>query len=493
MIYNVLEYLEQSARNYPNKVAFDDDKQTYTFGETVTIAKSIGSYLSAEIKSNFPIAILMDKTAMCLPAFFGVVYSGCFYVPIDCATPSERIVTILDTLKPAMIITDRTNVTKLGNTKFPVVIFEEIKETPIDEKALERIRNNMVDTDLLYVLFTSGSTGVPKGVTISHKSVIDYTEWLMDTFEVDEKTTFGNQAPFYFDNSVLDIYLTLAKSAYMYIIPKVCFSFPKRMIEKLNEKQINTIFWVPSALVNLANSGILSENKLEFIKNIYFCGEVMPCKQLNVFIENYPNVTYCNMYGPTEITDVCTYFMVNRKFNDDDMLPIGIPCKNTKILIINEKDEQCQSDEQGEICILGTCLSFGYYGDFEKSSKVFVQNPLNDKYYELMYRTGDLGRYNEYGEIMFEGRKDYQIKHQGHRIELGEIETSLLSLEGLDNGCCLYDDNISEIICVYCGDIDKNEITLLLMDKLPKYMIPTKFIKLDAMPQNQSGKIDQVC
>lgn len=494
MICNVLEYLENSTEKYPNKVAFEDEKYRLTYQETMEKSRRIGSYLSIHTNPNQPIAIYMEKSVYCLTAYWGAVYAGCYYVPIDSDMPISRVQNILDTLKPAYVICDeknRINLDSIGS-EYPYILFNEVIRTTVNEQILINIRRNIIDTDLLYVLFTSGSTGSPKGVTISHKSVIDYTEWVVETLMIDDSVRFGNQAPFYFDNSVLDIYATLSTSAYLYIIPKICFSFPKKMIKLLNEQKINTIFWVPFALISLANSGILTNHKIEYLNNIFFCGEVMPCKQLNIWIEYLPNAKYCNMYGPTEITDVCTYYIIDREFADDDILPIGRPCKNTRILILNENNRLCKVEEQGELCVTGTGLSFGYYGNQKKSDEVFVQNPLNTLFIEKIYRTGDLAKFRENGEIIFMGRKDFQIKHRGNRIELGEIETALLSVSKVNSGCCQYDSENGKIVCFYCGDLSDKELISQMKTKISKYMLPNVVIHLETMPQTLNGKIDRV-
>ena len=199
------------------------------------------------------------------------------------------------------------------------------------------------------------------------------------------------------------------------------------------------------------------------------------------------------MYGPTEITDVCAYYIVDRQFGDDDPLPIGRACANTRILILDEEDKPVGPGQTGELCVMGTCLSLGYYNNPVQTEKAFVQNPLNSAFHERMYRTGDLARYNERGEIMFLGRRDFQIKHQGcYRIELGEIETALLAVEGVANGCCLFDEAKDEIVCVYTGGAEEHDLAKALAEKLPGYMMPNRYVHLDRLPMTINDKIDRV-
>ena len=343
------------------------------------------------------------------------------------------------------------------------------------------------------MLFRSGSTGIPKGVTICHQSVIDYIDWVEECFSIDEHTVFGNQAPFYFDNSVLDIYTTVKTGAALYLIPHTLFSWPIRLLEYLDRNQINTIFWVPSAMILLSKLKALDKMDLNGkLKRILFAGEVMPNKHLNVWRQHIPDAVYANLYGPTEITVDCTYYIVDREFADEEPLPIGRTLPNTDILILNGDDQQAENGEIGELCVRGTSLAKGYYHNPEKTREAFVQNPLNPYYTELIYRTGDLVRTNELGEILYVGRKDFQIKHRGHRIELGEIETAISSIEGISMSCCLYDDVKNRIVVFLEEDVTLSALTEKLKDLIPQYMLPDRVVRVEKMPLNANGKIDRI-
>lgn len=494
MIKNILEYLESAACTYPNKVAFADNDVSLTFSQVLEYAKRVARLIQAECRGarNRPIAVYMEKSAYTLCAFLGIVYSGNYYCPLDTKSPKERCQKILDTLNPVAVIYRQKEQVQMFETGS--IFFDSIFGMEASEK-LDAGYHDILDVDPLYVLFTSGSTGQPKGVVISHKSVIDYTEWLSDTFHFNSDTIFGNQAPFFFDNSILDIYSTLKNGSAMVIIPEYLFSFPKRLLEYLKKNKINTIFWVPSALIHVANSTALSEVQLPLLKKVLFCGEVMPNKQLNIWRRQYPHLLYVNLYGPTEITDVCTYYIVDREFSDEEALPIGVPCRNTQILVLNEEGSLVTDlCEVGELCVRGTCISLGYYGDPEKTNIVFVQNPMNKNYRDIIYRTGDLVRYNEHGELIYLCRKDFQIKHQGHRIELGEIENATSAIDGVLHSCALYDD-LNKVIVLFVNvddDITEKTIYQSLKTKLPKYMVPGKINILDHFPMTNNGKIDRV-
>ena len=495
MIRNILEYLEKTAKRLPDKIAFSGAEGTITFAELEETAKRIGTYLTRFGGRSCPIAVMMQKTPVSVAAFLGAVYSGNFYTPIDVTMPKERVLSILHTLRPQVLLIDEKSRKAANNLGYEgeIIVLEEILGTEIDDGLLRKIRLSVIDTDPLYALFTSGSTGVPKGVVISHQAVVNLTEWYTEAFSISDVEIIGNQAPFYFDSSVKDLYAVLKTGAQMEIIPKMLFSFPKKLLEYLEEKQINYIDWVPSALCIVVNTGALENFQPSYLKKIMFCGEAMPTKQFNQWREKYPDAMFANIYGPTETTVDCTYYIVDREFADDEPLPIGYGCRNTDVFILNG-DRLVAEGESGELCVRGRCLALGYYNNPEKTAEAFIQNPLNPYYPEKIYKTGDIAKYNERGEIVFLARKDHQIKHMGHRIELGEIETAVNSIEGIETGVCLYDEGTQRILLFYCGTEETTQAYILkcLRDKVPKYMFPNLMLKLEKIPQTLNGKIDRL-
>ena len=496
---NVTYWLDETAKRFPDKTAYADAKKEVSFGELRHQARAIACELTEKGLFKKPVAVFLEKGVDVLTSFMGAAYSCNFYSPIDVDMPGSRVNKILEVLEPAVVITTTSLREVFSQYEYQgeYLLLEEIlaseKQDAEKEKALEAARKRGIDTDLLYVLFTSGSTGVPKGVTINHRAVIDYIDWVTETFEITEQDSFGNQAPFYFDNSILDIYSTLKTGATTYIIPKILFAQPVPLLEYLREKKINTIFWVPSALIVVAKLKAFRNVDLsDTLRRVLFCGEVMPNKQLNVWRKFLPNVLYANLYGPTEITDACTYYIVDREFTDEEPLPIGRPMPNTDILVLNEKDEPVTGEEPGELCVRGTSLSMGYYKNPEKTGEAFVQNPLNQAVPEQIYRTGDIVKYNERGEIIYLSRKDFQIKHMGHRIELGEIETAVSSLEEITLCCCLYDEKRQKIVLFIEEALEKAYINEKISHLVPEYMLPNKVITVEKMPINANGKIDRV-
>lgn len=492
---NVLDYFENSVKRVPDKIAFSNGTDSLSFMEVYTQSNAIGSWLHEKGIYKKPVVVFMNKHPKEITAFFGVIRGGCFYVPIDEEMPRVRIDLILDNLKPEIIICD--NATKavaetFTNFNGEIAIYDDICGTPVNEAALQTIHNKTLDTDPIYVVFTSGSTGIPKGVVANHRSVLDYIAQLSDVLEFNEDTIFGNQTPLYFDACLKELYPTLKYGATTYLIPKELFMLPVKLVEYLNEYKINTICWVVSALTMISAFNTFKTIVPKYLTNIAFGSEVFPIKQYKRWKEVLPEARFTNLYGPTEGTGMCCYYKLQREFEENEAIPIGQPFFNTEILLLNEQDKLAGEGEVGEICIRGTSLTMGYYNNFEKTNEVFVQNPLNTAYPELIYRTGDLGKYNQYGELVFVSRKDYQIKHMGHRIELGEIEANVNMLEEVKISGCVYDDTKGKIVLYYVGDMDEKDLTAKLKDSLPRYMIPNSIRKLDQMPFTANGKIDRV-
>lgn len=491
---SVIDYLVKTANRFPQKTAVQDSKETISFIELLCAAKKIATALSSLNLRNAPVGVYIHKGCKAIEAFAGINMSGNFYVPLDVKSPDTRISSILEVLESSVIITDQEYVTKLEMICNKKILVIEDLLTSSSEMDFEYVQDKQIDTDPVYAIFTSGSTGTPKGVVISHRGVIDYIDWAIDIFKINDTAVIGNQAPFYFDNSTLDIYLMYATGATLNVIPEENFMFPAKLVDYLNEYRISFIFWVPFALINVANFNIFENKKPLYLKDVFFAGEVMPNKHLNYWRRYLPECRYANLYGPTEITVDCTYYIVERAFADNDPLPIGYACRNSDVLILVDGVREAEVNEQGELCVRGSSLALGYYNDWEKTRKAFIQNPLNSHYPEIIYCTGDIVYKNELGEIMYVGRKDSQIKHNGYRIELGEIETAVLGSKLVENCCVVYDYTRKKIVLFYqsSNELNMADFRKSVLERIPKYMMPTEYHRVDLLQQNANGKIDRL-
>lgn len=491
---NVLEYLERSAMAFPDKTAIVDPEKSSAYKELLHHAKSIGSFLLKQETPGNPVAVFMDKSVEALTAFMGIVYAGCFYISINTELPSFRIHQILETSGAGCVILAGKEGSALEAAGYKGKCFDyhDMIKQEIKEDALLRIRENSLDVNPLYCNFTSGSTGIPKGVLVSHRSVIDFMEYFPVLFHITKEDVIGNQAPFDFDVSVKDIYSTLCTGATMVILPKKLFSMPARLLDTLCDHKVTTLIWAVSALCLVSQLKGFTYKVPLLVKKVLFSGEAMPVKQLNIWRKYLPHARYVNLYGPTEITCNCTYYEIDREFEDHDKIPIGKPFPNEKVFLLDENDKLVTKNGiTGELCVAGTALALGYYSNSEQTKRAFVQNPLNPHYPELIYRTGDLAFYNENHELCFAGRKDFQIKHMGHRIELEEIEMALNGYSLIERACCVFDVQKNRITAFYVGSMEGKEISGKMRETLPVYMIPTVFHSLPQLPITANGKVDR--
>lgn len=494
MIKNVLEYLEESASRFPEKVAFADENSSCTFSEIYQQSQRVGTSLAQKITPGFPVPVWMEKGTKTIAAFMGILQAGGFYVLLDTKQPVFRIHQILDTLEAKVMISSRDYESELQKVGFTgeVLWMEDLLETEIQRELLEKIRKNGKDTDPLYGIFTSGSTGVPKGVVVCHRSVIDFIDHFTDIFHITQEDVIGNQAPWDFDVSVKDIYSGLKTGARVEIIPKKMFSFPTQLLDFLEERQVTTLIWAVSALCIISTLHGFDYKVPGTVQKVLFSGETMPVKHLNIWRSYLPDAMYVNLYGPTEITCNCTYHVIDREYGEGEKIPVGKPFPNERVFLLDEENREIREcDREGEICVSGTALALGYYRNPEQTARVFVQNPLNDRYPERIYRTGDMGYYGKDGNLYFVSRKDFQIKHMGHRIELGEIEGVMEQIDQVSRACCIFDEEKKKILGFYKGEIEKRELKRKMGEKLPVFMLPNRFCQVEQMPLTKNGKIDR--
>lgn len=490
----ITDFLDESVKKYPEKTAVMDQNNEYTYLRLQEIAHRIASSLITKRITHQPVAVFCEQRAESLVSFFGIAYAGCYYTPIDTRMPLSRMNTIIDVLRPAVILSFyeyKETVEKIAEAQgVSVAYFEDLTEKTADQELISKCYAEIKESDLIYVLFTSGSTGIPKGVPIRHESLIDFTEWVTADFKMDEKDKLANQVPFFFDHSLTDVYGTIKSGATLCIVPRKVFSFPIRFLEYIRDNQVNMTVLVPTVMTQIAKLDLLSRCDVSCLKKVLYGGEAMPTPTLNYWHKMLPDTVFGNIYGPTEATGVCAYYILNRELDDSEPVPIGYPCRKEDVIVLNEQDQLVIGEEKGELCVRGIGVSTGYYHNEEKSKGAFVQNPLSDTE-DRLYRTGDIVHYNTRGELIYDGRRDFQVKHFGHRIELGEIDVAVAAIAGIEMNCTLFDKEADQILLFYVGDIEARKVRENLLKKIPAYMMPNKYEKLNSMPLNQNGKIDR--
>ncbi len=498
MQINVLEDLFQTTKKFPDKIAVIDETRRVTYAELTESVTRIGEKLYDLVAQERQVSVIVfiDKSIDCLEAMFATLYSGHFYVVVDVKTPPDRFREIVAALDNKFLVTTKeleTTVSGLGYKGTICTIEDIASET--DEITPRDPWKRRLDVDLAYVLFTSGSTGTPKGVATSHRSIINYMEGYISVAGIKESDVLGNQSQFFFDASLKDTIGFIKTGATLCIIPTRYFVMPKKLLSFLEEHGVTAIAWVPTAYSIIAQFKGLQKIRPSRMKIFVSAGETLPVQVYNYWKKEYPDGVFIQLYGPTETTGVCCVYEITRVFSDDERIPIGKAFPNTEIFLLDENGKlihPTSAGQRGEIYIRGSRLAAGYFNNPERTEAAFVQNPLNDKYPEKVYKTGDLGYWNELKELVFVSRVDFQIKHSGHRIELGEIDNGILAVEGIDACCCVQDRAKDEIVCFYVGTTDDvKKIIVEAGDKLPKYMIPTRFCKVDALPVTASGKTNR--
>ena len=501
MKVSLIELFEETVKKYPQKVAVIDKDREIVFSDLHRKSLQLASALMAlGIGQNRPVGVFLDKSIESVYADLGILYAGDFYMNLDIKTPAERIRNILQLVEPAAIISTTRQIKPIEGiipSTMKVILLDEAGGTAdVDSADIIGRLSTIIDTDPSCIINTSGSTGTPKGVVLNHKSFFDFIDWAIDTFHFGDDLVMGSLSPIVFDIYSFELCMLMAKASTLVVLPAHLAAFPAKILEVLEQHKVNFLFWVPTIMVNIANMDLLSAFKLKSLRTVWFAGEVFPTKQFNYWHHHLSEVTFANLYGPIEITLDCTYYIINKEIPDEEPLPIGYPCRNTDILILDDEDRAVtEPGVEGELCVRGTSLAMGYYNNPEKTAAAFVQNPLNKAYPELIYRTGDIVCLNDEGLIVFKGRKDNIVKHMGYRTDLGEIEHVIINtLKLVKNGCIVYNQSDKQITLFYeaAEEIPVSEFRLQIGKVLPKYMIPTAFHHLGQLQRNANGKIDRL-
>lgn len=490
---NLLAYLEHAASTRPAAPLYLEDERSVTCGKAQATARRAGAALCRLTPPGKALLVFAHKRIETPQLFFAALYAGCFYAPLSPEVPPARLAGLISLVGAetalCLLPGDEALLREAGFTGACHTL-EGLLAAEADEAALEARRAAALDTDPALLIFTSGSSGVPKGVLLAHRSVIDYIDVFRDTFALGEDRVYANQALLDYVAALRDIFLPLAGGGATLLLPTRLFSTPVALIETLNRHRVNTLCWASPALALCSEMGTLEQVVPQYVNQIFFTGSVFPAAQLRRWQQALPEARFVNHYGPSEITASCTWWQVDHLMEPGESMPIGRPFANTGIVLLDDAGKAPPPGGRGEICVKGSCLALGYYNDEKRTAEAFVRNPLQGAFHETLYKTGDIGSWGPDGLLRFHGRRDFQIKHLGHRIELSEIEAAAAACPGVAACSCLYHEAKSQLWLFYTGSATPREVSLHLRRSLPVYMLPRKWQQLEAMPLTPSGKHD---
>lgn len=505
--------LSDAALNYPEQTALIDGSKTINYCKLAQTSANLAEKLRNNgVSKGQRIGICLQKSFEAIIAIWAVLQTGAAYVPLDPASPSKRLTSIIHDCQLAAIITTK----QIKNSLDPHLKFSPSFIT-LAEKSSESANSNIEfdfessrhtelysnysdrgEEDLAYIFYTSGSTGKPKGVMISHNAALAFINWAAAEVKLTVKDRVASHAPLYFDLSIFDVFATCKAGAALVLIPPKLALFPKNLADQLTSAGITVSYSVPSLLKRLVSDGALERFDWIRLRHIIFAGEVFPVEYLRRLREIIPHAEYSNWYGPTE-TNVCTAYRVKSlEIEQRKPIPIGIVCSHYKSAIVNERKNICLPEEIGELYISGTGLMDGYWNAPEQTQMVLQKTTFDSSPPADWYRTGDIVRQDNNGQIHFIGRQDDMLKIRGYRIEAGEIENVLHRHPEVAETIVLAmtDQNSEQILQAFI--VPKSGATLIApalksfcAEYLPGYMIPQLFVFKTKLPLTPSGKIDR--
>lgn len=524
MAFLLHQLLSESAARYPDKEAirFENSGMTYAALDEATnrVARAL---TAAGVRRGDRVALYLHKSLASVVAVFGIMKAGGVYVPLDPNAPAKRHAYITRNCGIEVMVTAANKLEMLpgffeDGTPLKTLVMLDTPDA-IDTVLTEQVEivsweavqaldgvplvpNGAIETDLAYILYTSGSTGAPKGVMIAHRTIFTFVNWCVERFEVSAEDRITSHAPLHFDLSTFDIYVTIKAGGTIVLIPEKLPVFPSRLTKLLQDERITITYLVPSILSMMVNYGKLDGYDLSVLRIVLFAGEVFPINYLRKLIEKVPHPSYFNLYGPTE-TNVCTYYEVQPQDIAPDMtvpVPIGIACENIEVFAVGD-DGQLVTEigQAGELWVRGSCVAQGYWGDTEKTADRFVANHFQPHYQESAYRTGDIVTLAADGKNwIYVGRIDHMVKSRGYRIELGEIEAALYAHEQISEAVVvpIPDELIGNRLKGFVVIQDNSELSVKAIQAhcfkyVPRYMIPD-IVFVSVLPKTSSGKIDRV-
>jgi amino acid adenylation domain-containing protein len=523
-VYLIHHLLQKSAAEFPNRVALRFEDHELTYAELDAQANQTARALQmAGVRRGDRVGIYVRKSLASVISIFAILKAGGVYVPLDPDAPAKRLAFIISNAHIRALLTADNMAARLaGILEEPtplenvIVVGENGVEAEFDAERLSVMpwqevlaqpvtslpEQGTIDNDLAYILYTSGSTGEPKGVMISHRASLTFIDWCYSTFQVTENDRITGHAPLHFDLSTFDIFVTIKAGATLVLVPEKLAVFPVHLVRLLQDETITVTYLVPSVLSLMINYGQLARHDLSRLRLVLFAGEVFPIKYLRQLVQAHPTADYYNLYGPTE-TNVCTYYRVRPEdvaAERTQPVPIGVACSNIEVFALDEHGQPVTDpDQEGELWVRGACLAEGYWGDAEKTGRSFVRNRLQPNFVDLAYRTGDIVRLApDCRNWMYIGRRDHMVKSRGYRIELGEIETVLYGHTAVREAVVVAvpDDLLGNRIKAYvvaadCNDQAATQIVEHCKQRLPGYMVPESIVFVDSLPKTSTGKIDR--
>jgi len=499
--------LERSAQEHGGRDAVVGSERTLTYAELDAEANRLAQLLVAEgVRPRDRVALFLEKSPEAVVAIYAILKAGGTYVPLDEQAPPARLAYIMRDAGVRCVVTSasrarewtalreagapfETLVVAGGDADPPggvrTVAWSELEKQPADAPAVD-----IGGDDLAYVLYTSGSTGEPKGVMLSHENCLAFVEWAAECVGVRAEDRVSSHAPFHFDLSTFDLFAAACAGATVVLVPREQSVFPIELARFIREQRISVWYSVPSILTMLTLRGGIGDPPPEHLRTIIFAGEVFPTKYLAQLMDALPTVRFFNFFGPTE-TNACTWYEVPRPTSElPDDLPIGKPIGGVTAIVAGEDGTEVPRGEVGELLIRGPVVMHGYLGKPEQTARV-----LEDAGGERLYRTGDLVSYDGDGNLRFLGRRDAQIKSRGYRIELGEIERAIYAHDAVTE-CAVVavpDDLVTNRLKAYvvADGLTDADLVGFCRARLPRYMVPDEIEFRDALPKSSTGKIDR--